>query len=65
MMDHRAPTPQERVKMHHHRQGGCAVPIVGHQDVVAAVAELAGDVTAAGREGLGGGGGGEEEAEAE
>ena len=56
MMDHRAPAPQESVKMHHDRQGRHAVPIIGHQDIVAAVTELAGDVAAAGREGLGGGG---------
>ncbi len=55
MMDHRAPAPQESVEMHHDRQGRHAVPIIGHQDIVAAVAEFTGDVAAAGREGLGGG----------
>ena len=56
MMDHRAPAPQESVKMHHDRQRRHAVPIVGHQDIVAAVTELADGIPAAGREGLGGGG---------
>ena len=65
MMDHRAPAPQESVEMHHNRQGRHAVPIVGHQDVVAAVADRADGIPAAGREVLGGRGGGEENAKAE
>lgn len=56
MMDHRAPAPQESVKMHHDRQRRHAVPIVGHQDVVAAVTYFADGIPAAGGKGLGGGG---------
>ena len=43
------------MEMHHDRQGRHAVPVVGHQDIVAAVTELADGIPAAGREGLGGG----------
>lgn len=46
--------------MHHYRQRRCAVPIIGQEDIIFAIAELAGDVTAAG---LGGGRGSEENTE--
>lgn len=47
--------------MHHHRKGGGAVPIIGQQDIIFAIADLAGNVTAAG---LGSGGGSKENIEA-
>ena len=52
VVHHRLSAPQEGVKMHHDRQGRSTVPVIGQQDVVFAVADLAGDITAAG---LGGG----------
>ena len=65
MIYHGAPPPQKSVEMHHNRQRRHAIPVVGHQDIVAAVPDLADGIPAAGREGLGGGGGGEENAKAE
>jgi hypothetical protein len=46
--------------MHHHRQRRCAIPVIGQQDIIFTVADLAGDITAAG---LGGGRGSEENTE--
>ncbi len=40
--------PQERVEMHHHRKGRGAIPVIGQQDIIFAVADFAGDITAAG-----------------